>query len=167
MREEFGSDVEFVYRHFPLTTTHEFAYGAAVASEAARNQGKFEEYHDKLFENQEKLTKEDLEKYALELGLDVEKFKADIENPETKARVDADIAEGDARSVSSTPTFFVNGEMVRLTSSSSESPDQKLKRTIRELVDKAKAQAAVSVTPSATVEETATTATPTPSPTQP
>lgn len=83
--------------------------GAAVASEAAHNQGKFWEYHDKLFANQQKLTPEDLKQYAKDLGLDTAKFEADFTNPATRQRVTADAAEVNSLGVTGTPAFLVNG----------------------------------------------------------
>jgi len=82
---------------------------AAIASEAARNQGKFWEYHDKLFANQRKLTPQDLKQYAKDLGLDMPKFEADLENPATKQRVMADSEEVNSLGITGTPAFFVNG----------------------------------------------------------
>jgi len=86
--------------------------GAAIASEAAKNQGKFWEYHDKLFANQSKLSGDDLKQYAKDLGLDIAKFEADIADPATKQRVSADMAEINSLGVSGTPGFFVNGRFI-------------------------------------------------------
>jgi len=129
-------ELDFRYRHFPLTTIHEYAYNAAVASEAAREQGKFKEYHDVLFQNQENLTDEDLLKYATDLGLDVEKFKQDLNNAEVKARVDNDMAEADSREYTSTPTFVINGKRITI----STNPEEQLREAIQEKIDIAKSQ---------------------------
>ena len=83
--------------------------GAALAAEAARNQGKFWEYHDKLFANQSKLELNDLKKYAKELGLDTVRFEKDLVNLDNKKRVTDDMAEAKALGVTGTPGFFVNG----------------------------------------------------------
>lgn len=104
--------VRFTWKHLPLTSIHSHAMGAAVAAEAARNQGKFWEYHDRLFANQERLEPEDLRKYAQELGLDLVRFDKDREDPKLKTKVQEDMAEATALGVRSTPTFFINGRLV-------------------------------------------------------
>ena len=83
-----------------------------MAAEAAHNQGKFWEYHDKLFANQSKLSLDDLKQYAKDLGLDVAKFEADLVNPATKQRVNADVSEANSLGVTGTPAFFVNGHFL-------------------------------------------------------
>lgn len=82
---------------------------AAIASEAARNQGKFWEYHDKLFANQQKLAPEDLKRYAQELGLNMAQFEADLASPAVKQRVQNDMTEINGLGVTGTPAFFING----------------------------------------------------------
>jgi protein-disulfide isomerase len=98
-----------VWKHLPLTTIHPFAMGAALASEAARNQGKFWEFHDKCFANQSKLAMDDLKKYAKEIGLDMARFEKDLVDLEKKKRVDDDMAEAKTLGITGTPGFFVNG----------------------------------------------------------
>lgn len=101
--------MQIVWKNLPLTSIHQYAMGAAIASEAAHNQGKFWEYHDKLFANQSKLSPDDLKQYAKDLGLDTAKFEADLANPATKQRVTTDAAEANSLGVTGTPAFFVNG----------------------------------------------------------
>src|SRR3989344_8159194 len=72
--KEYGDRILFVYRHFPLLATHQYALKAAEAAEAAGEQGKFWEYHDLLFAKQDNLKTEDLKRYAQELELDTAKF---------------------------------------------------------------------------------------------
>ena len=96
----------------PLTSIHKNAMGAALASEAARGQGKFWEYHDKLFANQSKLELIDLKQYAKELGLDTARFEKDLVDLEKKKRVEDDMAEARALGVTGTPGFFVNGHFL-------------------------------------------------------
>jgi protein-disulfide isomerase len=110
---EFKDQIKFEYRHFPLTSIHPYAFKAAVAAEAANDQGKFWEYHDKLFENQDKLKKEDLLRYAEELGLDMKRFKATLESNEKDAIINSDLLQGQKDGVRGTPTFFVNGKKVQ------------------------------------------------------
>ena len=96
----------------PLTIIHKFAMGAALASEAARSQGKFWEFHDKLFADQQKLDVPDLKQYAKELGLDMARFEKDLVDLAKKKRVDDDMAEARSLGVTGTPGFFVNGHFL-------------------------------------------------------
>ena len=100
--------MRIVWKHNPLSF-HPFAMPAAMASMAAHEQGKFWEYNNKLFENQQKLGQDDLMRYAKELGLDVGKFKADITAARGKPAIDADAAEAKSLGATGTPAFFVNG----------------------------------------------------------
>jgi protein-disulfide isomerase len=100
--------VKFVFRHFPLSF-HEFAQKAAEAAECAGEQGKFWEYHDKLFENQNALKIDDLKKYASELGLDTTQFNDCLDSGKYKERVKSDSSLGQSQGVSGTPASFVNG----------------------------------------------------------
>jgi protein-disulfide isomerase len=104
--------VRIVFKHLPLENIHKFAMGAALASEAARSQGKFWEYHDKLFANQSKLDLNSLQQYARELGLDMARFEKDLVNLEFKKRVTDDMAESKTLGVTGTPGFFVNGHFL-------------------------------------------------------
>lgn len=113
-----GSDISFVYRHFPLMQ-HLNAYPAAQAAEAAGVQGKFYEMGIQLFAEQDKWATmsareafETYKKYATDLGLDVVKFEADYNNKDLKNRIKNDYKSGIANKVNSTPTFFVAGEKV-------------------------------------------------------
>ena len=103
--------MRIVWKHFPLDI-HKDAPLAHFASVAAQQQGKFWEFHDKLFANQAKIKNDDLMKYAREVGLDMKRFEADIVSPKTKAVVDADVAEAKALGISGTPGFFVNGRFL-------------------------------------------------------
>jgi protein-disulfide isomerase len=85
---------------------------AAMASMAAHEQGKFWEYHDKLFANQKAMARDDLIKYARELKLDVERFTRDLDSGKYKAQIDADTAEAMAIGATGTPAFFVNGRFL-------------------------------------------------------
>jgi protein-disulfide isomerase len=109
--ELYPNDVRLVFKHEPLPM-HNRAQPAAIAAVAAQNQGKFWEFYDRAFKNQTQLTDENFEKWAKEIGLNVAKFKADIENPETKKRVMEDAAYGQKSGANGTPTFFVDGRMV-------------------------------------------------------
>jgi len=100
--------VKLVFKHYPLSG-HSRALPAALAAEAAGRQGKFWEMADLLFENQTALEDGDLLGYAQQLGLDMDRFKADMASDEVRARIDADRAEGAKLGVSATPTLFIGG----------------------------------------------------------
>jgi protein-disulfide isomerase len=102
------TSVRFVYKFMPLTM-HPHGEIAARAAIAAQAQGKFWEMHDKLFANGEHLEEADIMKYAGAIGLDLDRFRADMQSPATKARIDADRKLGDALNVKGTPTIFING----------------------------------------------------------
>ncbi len=104
-----GSDLRYVWRHLPLNDVHPFAQLAAEASEAAAAQGKFWDMHDTLLNAQDALAPEDLERYAEDLGLDVERFADDLRTRKHMRRVSEDVASADESGVSGTPTFFING----------------------------------------------------------
>jgi Na+/H+ antiporter NhaA len=111
MREllrEFG-DVAYVWRHLPLNDVHANAQLAAEASEAAGDQGRFWEMHDLLLANQDALRPSDLLRYAEELGLDLDRFTADLRMHTGAGRVSEDVDTADMSGVSGTPTFFING----------------------------------------------------------
>lgn len=103
-----NADIQYVWRHLPLQDVHPNAYQAAEAAEAAGVQGKFWPMHDLLLTNQEKLGLDDLIAYATELGLDLDRFRADLARHSFAARVAQDIDTADLSGVAGTPTFFVN-----------------------------------------------------------
>jgi protein-disulfide isomerase len=103
--------VRIVFREFPLGM-HNRAQPAAEAAECANDQGKFWEYHDKLFGNQQALSDDDFKKYAGELGLNVEAFTSCYTSGKFRAEVQKDMAEGSSVGVTGTPAFFVNGRFL-------------------------------------------------------
>ena len=107
----YPNDVRLVWRNEPLSF-HPNALPAAKAAMAAHKQGKFWEMHDKLFANQQQLSAESYEKWANELGLDVARWKRDMESPEIAAQVTADSNYGQQVGADGTPTFFVNGKII-------------------------------------------------------
>ena len=116
--EKYMKDVLFVYRHFPLPS-HDKAELAAKASEAAGLQGKFWEMHDKLFENQStwsKITdaKTLFTEYAAQLGLDRNKFIADLDSDSVNKKITDDIRSGTESQLDGTPTFFINGNKLKI-----------------------------------------------------
>lgn len=116
--QEFPNDLRIVTRYFPLPG-HKNSMTAAIAVEAASKQGKYWEMHDILFENQEKWgnkqmpTPQVFEAYAQQIGLDMEKFKADVADPATKARVQRDFDASEKLGNSSTPSLFVQGKKIQ------------------------------------------------------
>jgi len=91
---------------------HQNAMGAHLAALAAGRQGKFWEFHDRLFANQHELNPETYARYARELGLDATRFEKDLADPELRKKVDADKAEALSLGVTGTPGFFVNGRFL-------------------------------------------------------
>jgi protein-disulfide isomerase len=129
---EFPNEVRLIYRDFPL----DFHTGARPAAEAARcaaAMGRFWEYHDLLFVAQPDFSREQLVGYAARLGLDRTAFAACLDGRRFTAAIDADVAEGRARGVRGTPTFFVNGR--RLVGAQ---PIAAFREVIREALDEAR-----------------------------
>jgi protein-disulfide isomerase len=108
LTEKYGDDLRLAFKHNALPM-HNRAKPAALAAEAAGKQGKFWEMHDLLFANQKELTDENFTKWAGELGLDVEKFKADMADPAIGKKVDENQKQGTTLGARGTPAFFVNG----------------------------------------------------------
>jgi Na+/H+ antiporter NhaA len=103
------ASLRFVFRHLPLTEVHQHAQLAAEGAEAAHKQGSFWEMHDTLMDHQGALTARDLIGYAGDLGLDTDKFAADLRKHAGAARIAEDVDSADLAAVSGTPTFFING----------------------------------------------------------
>ena len=100
-----------MWKNYPLPF-HNNAEPAAEAAMAAAAQGKFWEMHDKLFENNTALDRPNLEKYAQELGLNMAKFKADLDSNKYKSVIEAETKEGQAVGVNGTPAVFINGRKI-------------------------------------------------------
>ena len=117
LSQTYGDKMVFVYRHFPLKQIHFNAEPAAWASEAASHQSKFWEMHNLLFEKQEEWSQaSDLKTvfgdYATIIGLDKEKFIADLSSKEVKNFVNNERHSGEKAGFSSTPTFVLNGKKI-------------------------------------------------------
>jgi protein-disulfide isomerase len=110
LMSEFGSQVKFVFRNFPLSEMHQFAKPAALAAEAAALQGKFWEMHDAIYENQEYLNEKFLFKLAEKLNLNLPQFKDDLEKPDLAEKIDSDFKSGIISGVNGTPSFFINNK---------------------------------------------------------
>jgi protein-disulfide isomerase len=103
-----GERLRFVFRNFPITTSHPHAEQAAEAAEAAASQGKFWQMHDLLYENQKRLRDQDLQAYAEKLELDVGVFDKEMAEHVHAGRVHEDFMSGVRSGVNGTPTFYIN-----------------------------------------------------------
>ena len=110
--EQYAGSVRLVYRHFPLTSIHPFAYKAAEASLCAGEQDRFWEYHDLLFAEQQAMSVPDLKEKARRLGLAGAAFDDCLDSGRHTAAVRKDLFAGSALGVSGTPAFFVNGRFL-------------------------------------------------------
>lgn len=106
---EYKDKIRVIYKHFPLESIHPFARPAAEASECAAEQGKFWEYHDELFANQDKFADSYFGELAKKLGLDTSKFSTCVTSGRGKVKVDADYQQGISAGVQGTPHTLVNG----------------------------------------------------------
>lgn len=109
VRTQLDGRLRFAFRHFPLPA-HPEAPLAAQASEAAHAQGAFWPMHDRLYQARGRLFEPDLVGYARELGLDVDRFTAELRDGRHQARVDRDTQSAHDSQISATPAFFANGE---------------------------------------------------------
>jgi len=118
LKQEFGPNLNFVFRNLPLTTLHKNALAAAQAAEAARMQGRFWEMHDLLYENQD-LWKDDINpknifwKFAADLGLDTGRFMSDMADRQVNLRIEADQSAAAELGIDGTPTLLIDGRKLR------------------------------------------------------
>ena len=118
LKQEFGPNLNFVFRNLPLTSIHKNALAAAQAAEAARVQNRFWEMHDLLYENQD-LWKDDIDphptfwKFASDLGLDTARFGRDLGDKQLKLRIEADEAAAAELGIIGTPTVLIDGRQLR------------------------------------------------------
>jgi protein-disulfide isomerase len=112
IRDTYGDKVRIVWKDFPLTQIHPQAFKAGEAAHCAGDQGKYWEYHDRLFANQQQLQPEDLKKHAAEIGLDAPAFSTCLDSSKYGERVRNGVAEGTRLGVNSTPTIYVNGRVL-------------------------------------------------------
>lgn len=106
---KYPDDLVYVFKNYPLTMTHRYAYNASLAAECAKEQDKFWEYSELLFQHQDQLEALYLRDYAKQLGLNETRFNECFDTQRHKAEVDSEIKEGNLAGVSGTPTFFING----------------------------------------------------------
>jgi protein-disulfide isomerase len=124
---EYGDQVRLVVRDYPVVQIHANAFQAALAANAANAQGKFFEYTEVLYKNQDALDPVSLKKYAAGLGLNLKQFELDLASEKNAAEIRKDMADGRLYGVIGTPTIFVNGVKVRGVST----------RHFRDAIDKA------------------------------
>jgi protein-disulfide isomerase len=110
--EKFGDQVHIVYRQYPITSIHPFAFKAAEASLCANEQGKFWELHDAMFADQKKLAVSDLKATARRLGLDSKKFDGCLDSGRYVEQVQNDVREAQRISANGTPAMYINGTYV-------------------------------------------------------
>lgn len=121
IEQKYGDDITVIFRHNPLSRIHPNATAAHRAAEAAARQGKFWEMHDLLYQNQPSWSREQsglttadaakrFEDYAQQLGLDMDKFRADVQSEDIFNYIDSHLDSGVKLGVDSTPTIFLNGE---------------------------------------------------------
>jgi protein-disulfide isomerase len=110
--EKYPDQVKLVFKNFPLRN-HKFSMQAAIAALAAEKQGKFWEFHDLLFKNYNHLNEEKIKEIAQQLNLDMKKFEKDRKDPQIRAMINKDLAEGNRVGVRGTPTIFINGRLLR------------------------------------------------------
>jgi protein-disulfide isomerase len=104
--------VKLVFKNMPLKF-HKMAQPSARAALAAQEQGKFWEFHDRLFSAQNSLSKETIYKIAQDLNLDIQKFEQDIASPKIQAQINKDLMAAEKAGVSGTPTVFINGRLLK------------------------------------------------------
>jgi protein-disulfide isomerase len=110
--DSYPESVKVVFKHYPLSF-HQQALPAALASMAAAEQGRFWEYHDELFINQNSLGSEKYMEIAESLGLDLKKFSLDMMRPSLRKKIEQDVADAKKAGVTGTPAIFVNGRKLK------------------------------------------------------
>jgi len=111
--EAYTDKIKFEYRNYPLSSIHKYAFQAAEAAECAADQGYFWEYYDKLFANQQNLSKKDLALYASQIDkLDLELWQDCLDSDAKAKRVQDDLDEARRMGLSFTPTFILNGQVI-------------------------------------------------------
>ncbi len=112
IQSTYGDKVRIVWKDFPLTQIHPQAFKAGEAGQCAAEQGKFWEFHDQVFANQQALLPDDLKKYAAGVGVDAARFNACLDMSKHAEVVRNGVAEGTRLGINSTPTVFINGRRV-------------------------------------------------------
>jgi protein-disulfide isomerase len=137
IEHEYGNQVQVVFHHFPLARVHKNALAAAQAAEAARNQNKFWEMHDRLYRNQKEWAELDDPRpvflsYARQLNLNLDQFTQDMASNQVNQRISADMQRGGSLGVTGTPTVFLDTHMLRYEATNPEG----LRRGINVLLER-------------------------------
>lgn len=137
IKQDYGDDITFEFKNFPLTQIHPNAFAAHRAAEAAGKQGKFFEMHDLLYENQDTWASSSsatpiFEGFATQLGLNIDQFKSDVASASVADTINADVKAGQQLGANSTPTFAINGKKIE----NPKSPEE-----FKKLIDEAIASA--------------------------
>ncbi|MBA3720938.1 MAG: thioredoxin domain-containing protein [Parachlamydiaceae bacterium] len=120
LQRDLNRNLRFIFRNFPIKEAHPMALLAAEYAEAAALQNKFWEMHDRIFENQKKLSPETLLKFAEQLQLDTKKLNHDLHSLRVKNKIDDDFSSGARSGVNGTPCFYINEERFNGEASSDE-----------------------------------------------
>lgn len=115
MLDQYGQQIRYEVKHFPIYPNHRYSKEAAEAAECAADQGKFWEFEEMDYENQDDLSPTAISKWATDLGLDMDLFERCRKSNIKMAIVEASQQEGEQLGVNGTPTFFVNGQRVEST----------------------------------------------------
>ena len=110
--DKYPESVKIIFKHYPLPF-HKQALPAALASMAAGEQGKFWEYHDELFLQQNSLSSDKYLEIAQNMGLDLKNFSLDMMRPSIRKKIEQDISDAKKAGVTGTPTIFVNGRKLK------------------------------------------------------
>lgn len=118
IKAEYGERIKFIFYQFPIPQIHKNAKPAAMAAVAAGQQGKFWEMHNMLYDNQTAWSETDdlrpiVINFARQIGLDVNRFTRDLDSIEVETKVVRDLERAKAMGVNSTPTIFVDGQMLK------------------------------------------------------
>ena len=137
---KFQGQITFTFHNFPLVSVHPNAFAASRAAEAASLQGQFFKMHDLLYQNQNTWgTASDptpyFQQYATQLGLNITQFKSDFQSTAVNDTINADVALGNSKNVTGTPTYFLNGQKLDNTNINSAT---KFEAVIQSALDKAK-----------------------------
>lgn len=109
-RKAFGGNLRFVFRHFPLRSSHPHALAAAKAAEAAGEQGRFWEMHHRLYQRQTELEDGDLVNHARAIGLDEARFQRELNARTHEVRIREDLVSASQSGAAGTPSLFINDE---------------------------------------------------------
>jgi len=112
--EKYPQDVKLVHKNFPLRN-HKFAMNAAKAALSAHRQARFWDYHHKLLENYKQLNAAAFKELATNLGLDLERFNKDMNDPSIQRLIYRDVKEGRGAGIRGIPAVFINGKLLKNT----------------------------------------------------